>query len=90
MIYTQVSSKTGKNRIKTGHYPIGKKQTIIYNKFQTVIPAEIRKEFNLDKTDKIEWRINDKSKVELEFIENLTLMKWLDDTLPQNRLTQCN
>ena len=47
--------------------------TSIYDKFQTVIPAKIRNEFNLDKSYKIEWRINDNGKVELEFIKELTL-----------------
>ena len=47
--------------------------TSIYDKFQTVIPAEIRNEFNLDKSYKIEWKINDEGKVELEFIKELTL-----------------
>lgn len=47
--------------------------TSIYDKFQTVIPAEIRKEFNLDKSYKIEWKINEDGKVELEFIKELTL-----------------
>lgn len=37
--------------------------TSIYDKFQTVIPAEIRNEFNLDKSYKIEWKINDDGKV---------------------------
>ena len=48
-------------------------KTSIYDKFQTVISAEIRKEFNLDKSYKIEWRITDEGKVELEFIKELTL-----------------
>lgn len=47
--------------------------TSIYDKFQTVIPVEIRNEFNLNKSYKIEWQINDKEKVELEFIKELTL-----------------
>lgn len=47
--------------------------TSIYDKFQTVIPAEIRKEFDLDKTYKIEWKINENGKVELDFIKELTL-----------------
>ena len=47
--------------------------TSIYDKFQTVIPAEIRKEFNLDKSYKIEWNINENGKVELEFIKELSL-----------------
>ncbi len=47
--------------------------TKIYDKFQTVIPAEIRNEFNLDKSYKIEWKINENGKVELEFIKELSL-----------------
>lgn len=47
--------------------------TSIYDKFQTVIPVEIRKEFNLDKSYKIEWKITDEGKVELEFIKELSL-----------------
>ena len=47
--------------------------TKIYDKFQTVIPLEIRKEFNLDKSHKVEWKINDLGKVELEFIKDLSL-----------------
>ena len=47
--------------------------TRIYDKFQTVIPSEIRKEFNLDKSYKIEWNVNENGKVELEFIKNLSL-----------------
>lgn len=47
--------------------------TKIYDKFQTVIPLEIREEFNLDKSFKVEWKINDQGKVELEFIKDLTI-----------------
>ena len=47
--------------------------THIYDKFQTVIPVEVRKEFNLDKSYKIEWHIKEDRKVELEFIKELTL-----------------
>lgn len=47
--------------------------TGIYDKFQTVIPAEIRNEFNLDKSYKIEWKITDDGKVELEFIKDLAI-----------------
>ena len=47
--------------------------TSIYDKFQTVIPVEIRKEFDLDKSYKIEWKITDDGKVELEFIKELSL-----------------
>ena len=47
--------------------------THIYDKFQTVIPAEVRNEFNLDKSYKIEWHIKEDGKVELEFIKELAL-----------------
>lgn len=47
--------------------------TSIYDKFQTVIPVEIRKEFDLDKSYKIEWKITENGKVELEFIKELSL-----------------
>ena len=47
--------------------------TSIYDKYQTVIPAKIRKEFNLDKTYKIEWTIIENGKVEIEFIKELSL-----------------
>lgn len=47
--------------------------TKIYDKYQTVIPSEIRNHFNLDKSYKVQWKINDEGKVELEFIKELTL-----------------
>ena len=47
--------------------------TSIYDKFQTVIPAEIRKEFNLDKSYKIKWEIKSNGKIELEFFKELSL-----------------
>ena len=47
--------------------------TSIYDKFQTVIPAEIRKEFNLDKSYKIKWEIKDNGRIELEFFKELSL-----------------
>lgn len=47
--------------------------TSIYDKFQTVIPSEIRKEFNLDKSYKIQWKITGEGKVELEFFKELSL-----------------
>lgn len=47
--------------------------TKIYDKFQTVIPSEIRREFNLDKSYKVEWKITDGGKVEVEFIKDLSL-----------------
>ena len=47
--------------------------TCIWDKFQTIIPAEIRYEFNLDKSFNIEWKINENGNVELEFFKNLSL-----------------
>ena len=47
--------------------------TKIYDKYQTVIPSEIRNKFNLDKSYKIQWKIIDEGKVELEFIKELSL-----------------
>ena len=47
--------------------------TSIYDKFQTVIPVEIRKHFDLDKSYKIEWKINDEGNVELIFFKQLNL-----------------
>lgn len=47
--------------------------TRIYDKYQTGIPAKIIKHFNLDKTYKIKWNINDEGNVELEFIKTLSL-----------------
>jgi len=46
--------------------------TKIYDKFQTIIPIEVRKKCNIDKKDFfIEWNINEKGKIELEFIKKL-------------------
>ena len=38
--------------------------TKIYDKFQTVIPSEIRKHYNLDKNYIIKWSINESGKTE--------------------------
>lgn len=49
-------------------------KTNMYDKFQTVIPKEIRKELGIKDNDYvIEWYINDDGKVEVEFIKKLTL-----------------
>ncbi|MBQ2636316.1 MAG: type II toxin-antitoxin system PrlF family antitoxin [Methanobrevibacter sp.] len=47
--------------------------TKIYDRFQTVIPSEIRKKLNLNKNDIIQWKINENGKVELEFFKSLSL-----------------
>lgn len=47
--------------------------TKIYDKFQTVIPVEIRKKYGIEGKDYfIEWNINNKGKVELEFVKKLS------------------
>lgn len=47
-------------------------ETSIYNKYQTVIPKEIRTKFNINNEQMVEWDINDKGKVELTFRKKLT------------------
>ncbi|MDR2623006.1 MAG: AbrB/MazE/SpoVT family DNA-binding domain-containing protein [Methanobrevibacter sp.] len=47
--------------------------TKIYDKFQTVIPVEVRKKYDIDGRDYfIEWNINDKGKIELDFVKKLS------------------
>lgn len=41
--------------------------TKIYNKYQTVVPAEIRKELNIDKSYVIEWFLDENKEVKLNF-----------------------
>lgn len=48
-------------------------RTKIYDKYQTVIPAEIRNKYNLSRDYYIEWDINENGKVELDFIKKLSL-----------------
>jgi len=47
-------------------------RTNIYNRFQTVIPKEIRNKIGINKEHIIEWNINDNGKVELTFRKKLT------------------
>lgn len=47
--------------------------TQIYDKYQTVIPVEIRKKLNIDRNYFIEWDINEDGVVELNFVKKLTL-----------------
>ncbi len=47
--------------------------TKIYDKFQTVIPSEIRKHYNLDKNYIIKWSINESGKTELDFIKKIPI-----------------
>ena len=47
--------------------------TKIYDKFQTVIPVEVRKKYDIDEKGYfIEWNINEKGKIELEFVKKLS------------------
>ena len=47
--------------------------TKIYDKFQTAIPVEVRKKYDIEgKNYFIEWNINEKGKIELEFIKKLS------------------
>jgi len=45
--------------------------TKIYNKYQTVIPKEIRERFNITKEHLIEWNIDENGSLNLTFIKNL-------------------
>lgn len=49
-----------------------KVETIISDKFQTVIPKKIRNKLGLSKNHIIEWSITDDRKVELTFRKKLT------------------
>ena len=47
--------------------------TKIHDKFKIVIPVEVREKFDIDGINYfIEWNINDKGKLELEFIKKLS------------------
>ena len=46
--------------------------TKIYNKFQTVIPKEIREKLKITEDHLVEWYLDEKGEVKLKFIENLS------------------
>ncbi|MGL6298037.1 MAG: AbrB/MazE/SpoVT family DNA-binding domain-containing protein [Methanobacteriaceae archaeon] len=46
--------------------------TKLYNRYQTIIPAEIRKKIEIDPDSLVEWSINKEGKVELEFRKKST------------------
>ena len=46
--------------------------TKIYNKFQTVIPKEIRKKLDITKDHLVEWYLDESGEVKIKFIENLS------------------
>ena len=61
--------------------------TKLYNRYQTVIPAEIRKKIHVDPDSIIGWSINEKGKVELEFRKRVTekdLIGLVKEELPYN------
>ena len=46
--------------------------TKIYNKFQTVIPKEIREKLGITENHLVEWYLDELGEVKLKFIENLS------------------
>lgn len=42
----------------------------INNNYRVQIPSRIRKKLKIKRTDIVEWKINDKGKVELDFKKN--------------------
>ena len=46
--------------------------TKIYNKFQTVIPKEIREKLGITENHLVEWYLDEGGEVRLNFIENLS------------------
>jgi bifunctional DNA-binding transcriptional regulator/antitoxin component of YhaV-PrlF toxin-antitoxin module len=46
----------------------------LYKGFQTVVPSQIRKSFNLDLDYILEWEINEDGKVEVEFRKKTSFM----------------
>ena len=61
--------------------------TKIYKNYQTVIPKEIRKEFNINDNTVIDWSISDKGEAVINFRQKVTLndvagmVKKEDDTV---------
>ena len=51
-------------------------KTNMYDKYQTVIPKEIRKELGIKGTDYyIEWFLDEDGKLEVEFVKKLNFME---------------
>jgi len=46
--------------------------TKIYNKFQTVIPKEIREKLKITEDHLVEWCLDEKGEVRVNFIKNLS------------------
>jgi len=46
--------------------------TKIYNKFQTVIPKEVREKLGITQDYLVEWYLDEEGEVKLKFVENLS------------------
>jgi len=61
--------------------------TKLYNRYQTVIPSEIRKKIDVNPDSIVEWKINEKGKVELDFRKKVTeedIIGLIKENLPYN------
>ncbi|MDR1820648.1 MAG: hypothetical protein LBR15_10450 [Methanobrevibacter sp.] len=61
--------------------------TKLYNRYQTVIPSEIRKKIDVNPDSIVEWKINEKGKVELDFRKKVTeedIIGLIKEDLPYN------
>ncbi|MGL6298578.1 MAG: hypothetical protein ACRC1M_05355 [Methanobacteriaceae archaeon] len=47
--------------------------TKMYDRFQTVVPAEVRKMLDIDKNYIIEWDVNEEGQAVLSFVKKLSL-----------------
>lgn len=48
-------------------------ETKIYQRGQTTIPSEYRKEYNLSKDDVVEWKKNDQGEIVVSFRKKVTI-----------------
>ncbi|MDR0911758.1 MAG: AbrB/MazE/SpoVT family DNA-binding domain-containing protein [Methanobrevibacter sp.] len=46
--------------------------TKIYNKYQTVIPKEIRQRFGVTENYSVEWDVDENNEIKVRFVENLS------------------
>jgi bifunctional DNA-binding transcriptional regulator/antitoxin component of YhaV-PrlF toxin-antitoxin module len=61
--------------------------TKLYNKFQTVVPVEIRKKLNVSIDDVVEWELTEDGGVKVKFRKKTTLNDIsgiIKDDLPYN------
>ena len=57
----------------TKHGDINMIETKIYNRGQTTIPSEFRKEYNLTNDDIVEWNKNEKGEIIVTFRKKVTI-----------------